>query len=144
MAAPFFALANGISYLGWQPTPAEVFLVPANGYNVQPITVGPSPFSYTATNGQQILIGGGIISSISTLGTYPPSAPAGFVTPPSGNFLITYQDNNDCSYPLQAGQTLVVAYTQIPQMYSVSAGAANAPQFTGFIFGESGFGTGGF
>ncbi len=146
MPAPYFVQANGIPYIGWQPTPAEVFLVPAQGYTVQQITVGPSPFSYTCPKipgGQQVLIGGGQITSISTYGTYPPSAPAGFVTPPSGNFLITYQDNNDCTYILQGGQTMILAYTAIPQMYVVNNGGPTPP-FTGFIFGESGFGTGGF
>jgi len=151
MPAPYFTQLNGIAYINWQPSASESFLLPANGFGVNSIAVGGSPFSYTALTNQQVLIGGGQITSVSIFGTYPPSAPAGFVVPPSGNFLISYQTNNDSTYPLQANQTIVVTYTVAPQMYSVAGGGQPVfvpppmpPPGSGFIFGQSGFGTGGF
>jgi hypothetical protein len=113
----------GIPYLTWQPTAAEQFYVPAGQPNLPapvPITVGASPFSFTNPTGTgcTVLIGGGKVSNVSISGTYPPSAPGGWNTPPSGTFQIGLGGGaNDSTFNLLPNQTLVVTYSVAPQMY---------------------------
>jgi hypothetical protein len=124
MAAPAYSTNQvGIPYLTWQPTAAEQFYVPAGQPNLPApvqITVGASPFSFVNPTGTgcTVLIGGGKVSNVSILGTYPPSAPAGWVTPPSGTFQIGLGGGaNDSTFNLLPNQTLVVTYSVAPQMY---------------------------
>jgi hypothetical protein len=98
VGAPAFTQLNGVTYMVWQPTASENWLLPAGGNYVTPISVTASPFSYTAQQTSLILIGGGQISSVAILGTYPPSAPAGFCSPPSGQFLLSYQQESQSQH----------------------------------------------
>jgi hypothetical protein len=127
-SGPYFVILNGVKYLAWQPTANQSWLVPASAQaaTITQIAVGPSPFTYVSPQDAMILIGTGLITSIEIPGTYPPSAPGGFNSPPSGPFYLEFAVANNCTVSyVRKNQSLIVAYTAAPLMYTVFGGPLN-------------------
>ena len=90
-AVPVFTVnAVGIPYLLWQPTPTSTFWFPSGNYRtVEPIVVGPNPFTWKNTFGTTlVIIGGGLVTSVVANGLPVSSFTNDGVTVFSGNSLV--------------------------------------------------------
>lgn len=136
-----------VPYWQFLDSAGNFFYVPAGLTNkATPISIGQSPFSWVNPTGNfaNVIIDGGVIQAAYLLGVVPAnSGPYTFVSAPTGAFQVSLQSNVATEVTVPPGATLVVAYTQPPQMWYLNS-VATASLGSGFQFGISQFGEGGF